>query len=325
MNILFITSNRIGDAVLSTGILAALTARYPDGRLTIACGPFGADLFRATPNLEALIILKKKTWNRHWIGLWRECAAKHWDLIVDIRNSIVSRLLHAKKRCYHTGKGGIHKVIEHGNILGLNPPPSPHIWLDATAEKEAERLLPDARPLIALGPAANWPCKQWPAESFAALVQKLTRLDGSFPDAPVLILADAREREQIAPLLQSIPDNRRIEVIGHNLLTAAACLRQCALFVGNDSGLMHIAAAVGIPTLGLFGPGYEEIYGPWGARCAFVRTIESREELLARLPYQGAHAPNLMQGLSVDAAYEAVQKLISAHAPAPMMGQAPRR
>jgi len=309
MNVLFITANRVGDAVLSTGLLAWLEKRYPDARFTIACGPFGADLFRAVPRLERLIILKKRTWNRHWVGLWRECAGTRWDLIVDLRNSIVSRLLHAGKRAYHTGKGGTHKVIENAGVLSLDPPPAPHIWLDDAAAKEAARLLPATRPLIALGPAANWPCKQWPAERFASLAQKLTGPDGPFPNAPVLIIADAREREQIARLLQSIPDERRVEIIGHNLLTVAACLRQSALFIGNDSGLMHMAAAMGTPTLGLFGPGYEEIYGPWGAHCAFIRTLESREELLARLPHPGAHEPNLMQGLSVETVYAAARKL----------------
>jgi len=60
MKILFITANRVGDAVLTTGLLAWLVERYPDASFTIACGPYGADLFRATPRLERLIVMKKK-------------------------------------------------------------------------------------------------------------------------------------------------------------------------------------------------------------------------------------------------------------------------
>ena len=102
-----------------------------------------------------------------------------------------------------------------------------------------------------------------------------------------------------------------MEVIGYDLLTAAACLKQCQLFVGNDSGLMHLSAALGTPTLGLFGPGYEHIYGPWGAHCAYIRTPESREELLARLADISAREPNLMKSLAVYDVYAAAQKLLS--------------
>jgi lipopolysaccharide export system permease protein len=311
MDILFITANRVGDAVLSTGLLAHLVARYPDAQFTIACGPYGAGLFRGVPHIKKLIILKKQPWNRHWISLWRECAGTRWGLIVDLRNSIVSRLLRAKKRACYRGNSGKHKVVENAALLGLNPPPAPYLWLDAEAEKAAAQLLPATRPILALGPAANWPCKQWPVERFAALVQMLTAPDGPLPNAQVLIIADGHERAQLIPLLESLPADRRTDVIGYGLLTVAACLKQSALFIGNDSGLMHMAAAVGTPTLGLFGPGYEEIYRPWGSQCAFVRTLESREDLLARLPYPGAHYPNLMEGLSVDAVYEAAQKLLT--------------
>jgi len=310
MKILFITSNRVGDAVLSTGLLAWLAGRYPEGAFTIACGPYAASLFRAVPRLERLIVLEKKSWNRHWLGLWKACFGARWDLIVDLRDSIVSRLLRADKRMFRTRSRGQHKVIENAAVLGISPPPSPHIWLDAQAEKNAARLLPATRPLLALGPAANWPCKQWPVERFAALAQKLTEANGPLADAAVVVIADAGERAQVTPLLQAIPAERCVEIIGHDLLTVAACLKQCQLFVGNDSGLMHVAAAMGTPTLGLFGPGYEEIYGPWGPHCAVIRTPESREELLARLPNLKARAPNLMEGLSVEAVYQAAVKLL---------------
>jgi lipopolysaccharide export system permease protein len=309
MKILFITSNRLGDAVLSTGLLAWMVEQYPDAQITIACGPYASGLFRAVPRLERLIILKKQTWNRHWIGLWRECVGTRWDLVVDLRNSIVSRLLRAKRRAYGGKHAGQHKVIEHGLVLGANPPPAPHVWLDAAAEDEAARILPKDRPILALGPAANWACKQWPIENFAALAKRLTESGGLLAGAAVLVIADEKEREQIEPLLQSIPAGDRIELLGRELAVVAACLKRAQLFVGNDSGLMHLSAAVGTRTLGLFGPGYEEIYGPWGDHCAHIRTVESREELLTRLKRSDNPTLNLMRGLSVERAVEAVAKL----------------
>ncbi len=306
MKILFLTSNRVGDAVLSTGLLAWLVQNQPTAKLTVVCGPFGSDLFRATPNLERLIILKKQDWNLHWFKLWQDCVDTKWDIIVDLRNSIVSRLLRADKRFYGVRRLGAHKVVENAAALNLSPPPALHIWLDATAESEAAKLLPSFGPLLALGPAANWAAKQWPIERFVALAQKLTAFDGPFAGAPILVIADTKERDQIAPLLLSIPNDRRIELIGRDLLTVAACLKRASLFVGNDSGLMHIAAAIGTKTLGLFGPGYEDIYGPWGANCAYIRTDASRETLLKQ-----PDGTNLMESLSVEKVYAAAIKLLA--------------
>ncbi|MDX2027935.1 MAG: glycosyltransferase family 9 protein [Alphaproteobacteria bacterium] len=311
MNILFITSNRVGDAVLSTGLLRHLTDLYPQARFTIICGPYAAGLFRAVPRLERLIILRKKKWNLHWMEAWRQCAPTRWDLIVDLRNSIISRLLRAGQLACRAKNSGQHKVIENARVLNLNPPPVPKIWLDAEAEKNAARILPPSRPLLALAPAANWPPKQWPVKNFIALAQKLTAADGSLPGASILVITDAHERATAQPLLEAFP-GRSVPIIGEDLLTAAACLKECALFIGNDSGLMHLAAAMHTPTLGLFGPGQEAVYGPWGPHARYVCTPESRDTLLARLPSLHAVSPNLMEGLSTDSAFRAACGLLNA-------------
>jgi len=310
MNILFITANRLGDAVLSTGVLASLVDSYPDAEFTIACGPYAAGIFRTVPRLKRLVILRKKSWNWHWIDLLRECLCTRWDLIIDLRNSLASRLLMSKRRATKGGSTGKHKVIENAAILGLATPTAPRIWTDEAAEDAASKLLPEGRRLLALGPAANWPPKQWPIEKFASLATILTGDDGLLSGAAVLVVADKSERGQIVPLLEAISSDRRVELIGAELAIVAACLKRSSLFVGNDSGLMHLAAAVGTPTLGLFGPGYEHIYGPWGPQAAFVRTLENREELLARLPNLAAREPNLMQSLTVEKVAAAARELL---------------
>ena len=311
MKILFITANRVGDAVLTTGLLAWLAHQYPSAQFTIACGPYGADLFRAVPRLERLIVMKKKKWNGHWIDLWQQCVGTKWDMIVDLRNSVVSRLLHAKKRATHTRGSGQHKVVDNAAVLGLSPPPHPYIWLTPEAEQEAAQLLPTDRPILALAPAANWALKQWPVAHFIGLVKALTRDGGALADASIMILADKHEREQIAALLQSIPDAKRVEIIGRDLQTAAACLKRARLFVGNDSGLMHLSAALGTPTLGLFGPGFPHVYGPWGENCAYVTTPETRDELLTRITTLTTDNPSLMGSLGVERAVAAAEALMT--------------
>lgn len=309
--LLFITANRVGDAVLATGILAAMLERMPGAEVMIACGPYAAGLFRGVPGLRRLYILKKQKYNRHWLGLWRACIGTRWDVIVDMRNSAISRLLFSGKRyCYHRSQGR-HKVVENAAIIGLqDTPPAPRLWLPEAATHAAQALLPQGKPILALGPAANWPCKQWPIERFVELAQKLTAPDGPLPQASLLLATDAHERDQVQPLFDAFPNERLIPMIGDELTKVAACLGQAALFIGNDSGLMHLAAAMGTPTLGLFGPGYEDIYGPFGPHTAVIRTPESREELLARLPHPGAHHPNLMMGLTVHTVFQAAVSLL---------------
>lgn len=310
MKILFITANRIGDAILSTGVLNHLVQTYPEARFTVACGPLCAELFAAMPRLDAVMSLKKRKWNGHWVDLWTQCVGTRWDLIVDLRNSLVTRFLRAEKKVWRGGRADTHKVRQNAAVLGLDPAPAPHIWLSAQDRAEAAEIVPPDVPVLALGPAANWPAKQWPAENFAALAARLTAGDGAVAQGRVLIVAAEQEREMIAPVLAALPEPRRIELIGGSLRRAAACLERATVFIGNDSGLMHLAAAVGTPVLGLFGPGYEKIYGPWGDKAGVVRTPESSEELLARLPYPGAFSPNLMQSLTVERVAAAVDGLL---------------
>jgi ADP-heptose:LPS heptosyltransferase len=79
------------------------------------------------------------------------------------------------------------------------------------------------------------------------------------------------DKEAAAAIATTLPAERFLDMTGADLLTTAAEMARAELFVGNDSGMMHLAAAAGAPTLGLFGPTDERLYGPWGDRTASVR------------------------------------------------------
>ena len=95
----------------------------------------------------------------------------------------------------------------------------------------------------------------------------------------------------------------------------AACLGRARLFVGNDSGLMHVAAAAGAPTLGLFGPSPERRYAPWGRLARSVRCPESFEELVARAIRGERGYGVLMESLAVDTVEAAARELLAAGPP----------
>jgi len=316
MRILFVTATRIGDAVLSAGLLSHLIARYPDAWLTIAAGPAAAPLFAAVPGLERLVVVRKRRFALHWPALYARTVARRWDLIVDLRGSALAWLLWARER-FVMGKGdpAEHRVRQLGRLFRLEPPPSPTIWTAPRYDRVAERLVPPGSPVLAIGPAANWRGKQWRAERFAELAQRLTAPDAPFAGARVAVLAAAHERPQAEPLLAALPPGRVIDLVGQtDLLTAAAVLRRCALFIGNDTGLMHIAAAAGVPTLGLFGPSPVEQYAPWGRCTGVVLTTPSGAALFPP-DFDHRTTDTLMDSLSVAqveaAACELWQRAIS--------------
>ena len=90
MRILFVTANRVGDAILTTGVLDHLIRQHPHCRVTVACGPPAEGVFTRMPNLERLLVFAKRPWRTHWLGLWREVAFTRWDLVVDLRGSALA-------------------------------------------------------------------------------------------------------------------------------------------------------------------------------------------------------------------------------------------
>ena len=309
-NILFITSNRIGDAVLSTGALNRIIEQHPDARITVVCGPLPAPLFEGAPRVGQIIAMQKKPHGRHWFDLWRDVVRQKWDLVIDLRDTAVSRLLLSQEtRRLKRGPKKQHKVEEIANSLGLTPAPTPHLWFSDDDRAKASQMLPTSGPILALTPTANWEPKQWPADRFAKLARHLTAEDGILANAPIAIFAAPNEKDQVEKVLQYLTDRQVINLTGAgNLREIGACISRCSMCVSNDSGLMHIAAATGIPTLGLFGPSDDRRYRPWGTHASFIRTGEGFEALLLRADGR-SDVPNLMQGLTVTAAQSAAESL----------------
>jgi heptosyltransferase III len=139
----------------------------------------------------------------------------------------------------------------------------------------------------------------WAPGNFVALFRMLSGPGGVLEGARPVVFAGpgAGERAMAAPVLEALPE--AVDLVGSLAIPeAAALLARCDLFVGNDSGLMHLAAAAGAPTLGLFGPTPASEYAPVGRRAAAV---------LAR----GAPGAAPMGALTVDRARRAAEALLA--------------
>lgn len=311
MKILFITSNRLGDAVLSTGLLDYMIKTYDDASITVACGTLPASLFEGMPKLERIIAFKKQKWNKHWFDLWKDIRKTRWDIVVDLRNSLVSRLIPAKKHYIYGSHidNSLHKVEQVAAVMKLDPPPSPALWFTDEQEKKAEKLIPSGGPVLGVGTTANWAGKTWDTQNFITLIERLTGDDGILPNARVAVFGAPGEEVQALPVLESVPEDRRLDVIAKgNPAIAAAALSRCALYIGHDSGLMHSATAVGTPTVGLFGPSYPHLYGPWGGHTTYVRTPETFDELTDFEGYDPKTVGSLMTTLDLDIVEKEVRR-----------------
>jgi ADP-heptose:LPS heptosyltransferase len=304
VRILFITSTRIGDAVLSTGLLDHLIRTHPEARITVACGPVAEGLFARMPQRERTIVMVKRGLARHWLDLWRGSLGRRWDLVVDLRGSVFAWSVLARRRAIKRGgRRPGHRILHIAETLGVSPAPRPVAWFAPDDAAKVAASLPEA-PFLALGPTANVRRKVWPAERFVQLAQALTGPQGALPGAPLVVLGGpgALEAEMAAPLLAAMPE--AVNLVGRLALPeVAAALSRAALYVGNDSGLMHLSAACGTPTLGLFGPTLASEYAPIGARAQAV---------LAK----GPAGATPMQRLAVTQVVEAAAKLL-ARAPEP--------
>lgn len=315
MRLLFITANRIGDAVLSTGLLNQLIADNPGIEVTVAAGPAAAPLFGGVPGLARVIVLRKARFRLHWLKLWRQVVPTRWDIVVDLRRSAIVRFLVAdQKLVVPKTNGPIHRVDLLGQMIGRkDDPPLPKVWWHEIHDRNADNLLDGVSgPVLGIGPTANWQGKVWPAERFVEVIAALTAADGPLPDAPVAIFGGPEERLQANPVLRAIPKDRRIDLVGKiDLPTAAAVLSRVRLFIGNDSGLMHMAAAVGAPTLGLFGPSKDALYRPRGPNAQFLRTPEPMEDLIGFDGYDRHTVGSLMGTLKTEDVLSAARKMLA--------------
>jgi ADP-heptose:LPS heptosyltransferase len=311
--ILFIAPSRIGDAVLASGLVKVLVENVAQARFTFVGSDLTAPLFAGTPGLERLIVMEKKPLSAHWFNLWREVREVKWGLVVDLRGSGLSGFLKRSRRAVHAKSGEAeHKVVEAARLLQLEAkPPAPFLFVSREVEAKATALTSGEGPILAIGAAANWVGKAWPPERFAAVTRKLLGPGGALAGGRVMVLGAARDRSIGQQVAAAVSKERRIDLIGEaDLLVSYAALKRARLYIGNDSGLMHLAAAAGAPTLGLFGPSNEALYGPWGQSARSVRGPRSFEDFVAIDPTL-SHAMCHMIDLTVADVLAAAEALIA--------------
>ena len=278
-HILFITLSNIGDAILTTPTLEALHQQYPDALIDIVCDPRSAIIFKYCPYRDQLILKHKQAGWRGTFMLIRQLRKRRYDVAVDLRSDGLLWLLRAKKRAFKLANQvsmHLHSVEKHfasiKNLVMKVAPLAPKIWLSAKERAEAESMLLTYRSsrILALGIGANFAGKIWPVENFKALCNELkTQFD-------VVMLLGGLDDAVLSAEFKFGCELPVLDFCGKtDLLTTAALLEHADYFVGNDSGLGHIASALNKPSLSIFGVGQPHRYRPWGDQALWVQDAEN--------------------------------------------------
>lgn len=299
--VLYLSPNRIGDSVIATGILGEIQNQYPGAEVTVITSGPAAAFYRSVPGVVQVIAVDKKKDGSHWLDIWKAARGRVWDLAIDTRGSLTTRLIAAReRRIYRRAlETGTPKVEVVGRLMGLAGPLEPRLHIDAEARARAAAVIdahPGSGPILALAPIAVQPGKSWPSDRWAQLVARL-KAEPRFQGWRYMLVGGPGDHAPAAPALAEA-GTLGIDFVGKgDILTSAAAIERASLFVGNDSGLMHVAAAVGTPTLGLFGPTEWWLYGPRGGQ---TQTLAANNEI-------GSFAP--IEDISVDQALTAVIQL----------------
>ena len=292
--ILLIRLSSLGDVLLMTPLVNLLRRACPHTEIDVLTKAEYRDLLRFHPAITHLLTFDSERPLRHTLSGLR---AETYDLALDLhctpRSQLLLRMLRAHRKLTYNkrvlrrallarlGWNTLRSMTPVPELyaaplrrLGLKGhlgPPTMHLDPGSTQVMDAHivRCLPEAfnLPLLALAPGARWPTKRWPVERFAAMAQELAQERG----AAVVILGGPDE----AQLASALCDSLDVPVINGaatlSLMHSAALLSRCRLLISNDSGLMHMATALQVPVVAIFGPTVQEFgFYPFQARAEVV-------------------------------------------------------
>ncbi|MGE3978215.1 MAG: lipopolysaccharide heptosyltransferase II [Nitrospira sp.] len=336
--ILLIKPSSLGDIVHAFPVVSAIKTQWPGSHITWVVKRQWADLVERAEGIDRVWPVEITV--RSWIREGRALRTQRFDLAIDLqglfRSGVLARFSGAPTRIgFANGREGspwfytqrvpvlnpdIHAVDRYLSIaaaLGVPLPDKPRFEfrllekdLAIVRELCLRRGFSVDKPWVAMNIGARWPTKRWPPESFAAVVDQLheTHCD------PVVMIGGADERAY-TNRLRALTDRPLIDLSGDIPLgSLPALLSKATAMITNDSGPMHIAAALGVPVITMFGPTSAIRTGPYGA---------GHQVLTSRIPCSPCfsrvcrHKPELecLHLIKPTQVVDAIRPLLAAHVP----------
>jgi len=293
-NLLLIKFRYIGDVLLATPTVRAIKAARPDVRVTMMVNRGTEDVLSGNPDMDEIIALDKGSLaaqSRLIAGL----RHRQFDTVIDLTDGDRSAFLswvsgapvrigfndeHRWRGRYYTQvvqpmPGVRHRIDRDlGALESLSihaGSKHPQLWLTSEEENSADQLLDQlgvqrSQSIVILQPGARYWFKAWPPERFAGLADHLKSQYGC-----QVLIGGSDQDIDLAQQIRQMAKGRPIIMAGRTTIRQfAAIVKKSALFVGNDSGAMHVATAVGTPVVALFGPSNPAEWGPRGGPAEVI-------------------------------------------------------
>jgi lipopolysaccharide heptosyltransferase II len=279
--ILLLRHDRVGDMALSTPLFKAVKTRYPDAKITVLASESNRDILQNNPNVDEILIYKGVR------NFMNEVHKKDFDMAIDLflthdlKQASMTYLSGAKYRLGFEDSGREiffnvrgpsalprKRMVEHLSDLAEaagadTEDREPGIFLSEIEKGWAEGFLAGKGIVksvkIALHPGSFYPSQRWPAERFAELAKRIIEYSG----AEVIIFGDSKE-EHLLKTIKNAAGNRAEIFCGLSLRQFIALLNCCSLLICNNSGPLHIASALKIPTVSMTGPTVVPLWLAWG-------------------------------------------------------------
>jgi len=272
VKILFICSNLIGDTILSSGAINYFVDQNKDAKLTFVVGPTAAPLLKNYKNIENIIVFKKRKFNLHWLDIFQKTYRMKWNIVVDFRSSAISHILRNNKKYIFKKHQNIHHIDQLNSSLGFN---CSNLFIPTSDDEKnkADNGLDSSFKHIVIFPGGNWTPKLWSADNFNEIMKLLLV---KYQKIKFILVGSLKEKNKFYnQLIKDIKEDLIIDLFGYNLTLTSAYMKKSDIFIGNDSGLMHLAVASKLRVISLFGPTNNTVYGPVGDKNIVIRTKEN--------------------------------------------------
>ena len=283
--VLLLNATALGDLLFSTPTFRALKETYPHWQLDVLVHPRYQDLAAPNPNLSRLWLYPGR--GARLFALMRQIRQQHYDLVVILHGNdpeasliawaagtpfIIGSALSPLAFAYSATvsypdpfEHAIERRLAYARLLGADtrdrhldlPVPAPELQRARDILVQHFGGLPDL--LVALHPTGSAPYKWWPRERYA----ELGKIIQERYQAPILIISGGRDRPAAEQLAAQLPGPTLVTGGRYPLLTVAGLLSHCRLLVANDSGPLHMALALGVPTIALLGADHPARIGPY--------------------------------------------------------------
>ncbi|ULA60183.1 MAG: Lipopolysaccharide heptosyltransferase I [Nitrospira sp.] len=286
--ILLIKPSSLGDIVHAMPTLAALRERFPQAEVTWLVKRQWASLVEVIKGVDHICAVEQGLTG--WLGRVPELRAAGFDLVVDLQGLLRSGAMAWLSGCgrrvgfanaregspyFYTQRvavstGSMHAVDRYllvAEALGAARPKEPRFdFIDRAEDRQAVEVLLAAAglsatsPWVAMNVSARWETKRWPSQQFAEAADRLAEAQG----LPIVFMGGPAERPETRAVIARMR-TKAVDLTGQTPVgLLPGLLRHAAVLVTNDSGPMHIAAAVGTPVVALFGPTDPVKTGPYG-------------------------------------------------------------